>query len=253
MPTPFMHLQIAERILSDASLSDRTRRTLQAHYPAFYLGSVAPDYQTICNVPRETTHFYNLPPDDGDRAYPKLLSSFPELAQQIRRSREQAVFIAAYCAHLMLDLRWYHEILTPYFVEPLEWESHHQRFVVHNTLLTYLDKQAVKALPDSAAGILTVAKPKGWLPFARDEELIEWRDLLVAQLRPGALLRTVEIYAKRLFLTPEEFASNLEEPAWMEAYLFSRVPIPDVQNILTSAVTESVGIMTALLDESGLK
>jgi len=141
--------------------------------------------------------------------------------------------------------------LTPYFVEPLEWESHHQRFVVHNTLLTYLDKQAVAALPESAASILSSANPKGWLPFAPDKELIEWRDLLVAQLRPGAPLRTVEIYAKRLFLSPEEFASNLEEPAWMDAYLFSRVPIEDVQAMLTSAVTESVDIMTAQLDESG--
>jgi hypothetical protein len=37
----------------------------------------------------------------------------------------------------------------------------------------------------------------------------------------------------------------------MDAYLFSRVPIEDVQAMLTSAVTESVEIMTALLDESG--
>ena len=250
MPTPFMHLQIAERILTHAALSDRTRRMIQTHYSAFYLGSVAPDYQTICNVPRETTHFYDLPPSDGDRAYPKMFLSFPELAEQNRVSPEQAVFIAAYCAHLMLDLRWYHEVLTPYFVEPLEWESHHQRFVVHNTLLTYLDKQAVAALPESAARILSSASPRGWLPFALDKELIEWRDLLVAQLRPGAPLRTVEIYAKRLFLSPEEFTSNLEEPAWMDAYLFSRVPIEDVQALLTSAVTESVDIMTAQIDES---
>ena len=251
MPTPFMHLQIAERILSHVALSDRTRRMIQTHYSAFYLGSVAPDYQTICNVPRETTHFYNLPPGEGDRAYPTMFSSFPELAQQLRLSPEQAVFIAAYCAHLMLDLRWYHEVLIPYFVEPLEWESHHQRFVVHNTLLTYLDKQAVSALPESAASVLSLANPKGWLPFALDKELIEWRDLLVAQLRPGAPLRTVEIYAKRLLLTPEEFASNLEEPAWMDAYLFRRVPIEDVQDMLTSAVTESVYIITSLFDESG--
>ena len=250
MPTPFMHLQIAERILTHAALRDRTRRMIQTYFSAFYLGSVAPDYQTICNVPREKTHFYDLPPSDDDRAYPKLFSSYPELAEQIRLSPEQAVFIAAYCAHLMLDLRWYHEILTPYFVEPLEWESHQQRFVVHNTLLTYLDKQAVIALPDSAASVLSSANPNGWLPFALDKELIEWRDLLVEQLRPGAPLRTVEIYAKRLFLTPEEFESNLEEPAWMDAYLFTRVPIEDVQDMLTSAVTESLGIITDLIDES---
>ena len=251
MPTPFMHLQIAERILANAALSDQNRRMIQTYCPAFYLGSVAPDYQTICNVPRQATHFYDLPPSDSDRAYPRMFSSYPELAEQLRLSPEQAVFIAAYCAHLMLDLRWYHEVLIPYFIEPLEWESHHQRFVVHNTLLTYLDKQAVSSLPDSAASVLSSAHPKAWLPFALDEELKEWRDLLVAQLKPGAPLRTVEIYAKRLFLTPKEFASNLEEPAWMDAYLFTRVPIEDVQDILTSAVTESVDIITSLFDEFG--
>ena len=79
MPTPFMHLQIAERILTHAALSDQSRQMIQTHYSAFYLGSVAPDYQTICHVPREKTHFYDLPPGDGDLAYPKMFISFPEL------------------------------------------------------------------------------------------------------------------------------------------------------------------------------
>ena len=242
-----MHLHIAERIQAHADLSNTARRTIQTYYPAFYLGNVAPDYQTICNVPRAKTHFYDLPPGISDRAYPKLLSSFPELAEPVTLKTERAVFIAGYCAHLMLDLRWYHEILIPYFVESQEWESHHQRFIVHNTLLTYLDKQSVAALPDSAVNVLSAANPQGWLPFALDKDLIEWRDLLVAQLRPGAPLRTVEIYAERLFLTPEEFESNLEEPAWMDEYLFDRVPIEMVQEILTSVVTESVNLITDYL------
>jgi hypothetical protein len=247
MPTPFMHLQVAERILTDDSLQIEIRRLIERNYPAFYLGNVAPDYQTICNVAREKTHFYKLPPDEDNRAYPQMLATYPELDQPATLQPGHAVFIAAYCAHLMLDLRWYHEVLIPFFVAPIEWESHRQRFVVHNTLLTYLDKLAVKSLPHEAAATLSSAQPDGWLPFALDQELMDWRDMLVEQLQPGAQLRTVEIYAERLFLTPEEFSANLEERSWMDEFLFNRVPIDEVQQTMTSAVVESVELLTTYL------
>lgn len=247
MPTPFMHLEIAERILGEDSLSQKVRREIKSHYPAYYLGHVAPDYQTICNVPREKTHFYKLPPAKDNRAYPKMLALYPELAIPAHLKPEHATFIAAYCAHLMLDLVWFHKILIPYFVEPTDWESNHQRFVVHNTLLTYLDKQAVETLPDNAAEILAAAKPAGWLPFALDKELTSWRDLLVDQLKPNSRLRTVEIYAERLFLTPEEFAANLEKSEWMDEYLFQRVPIQEVRQIIAAAVLESVELISDYL------
>lgn len=244
MPTPFMHLQIAERILAEDTLAEEIRQIVQSHLPAFYLGHVAPDYQTICNVPRDRSHFYGLPPDPINRGYPLMLSTYPELSQPDHLGNEHAIFISAYCAHLMLDLRWYDEVLIPFFVEPLEWESNHQRFVVHNTLLTYLDKQAVAMLPEKAANTLAAAIPSDWLPFAEDNELTGWRDILVEQLQPGARLRTIEIYAERLFLTPEEFAANLEKSSWMDEYLFQRVPIQEVQQTLTSAVHESVELIS---------
>jgi len=242
-----MHLQIAERILAQDLLEDGIRQLVRSFLPAFYLGNVAPDYQTICNVPREKTHFYRLPPDPKNRGYPQMLATYPELSQPSTLRDEQAVFISAYCAHLMLDLRWYDEVLIPFFVEPVEWESNHQRFVVHNTLLTYLDKQAVTVLPKKAAKTLAAAAPMDWLPFAEDRELARWRDLLVDQLQPGARLRTIEIYAERLLLTPEEFAANLEKSTWMDEYLFKRVPIQEVQKTLTSAVHESVELISNYL------
>lgn len=247
MPTPFMHLQIAERILHDDALGQQIGQMIHRHYSAFYFGNIAPDYQTICNVPRATTHFYDLPPGNEDRAYPEMLASFPELAKPLTMKRDQAVFVAAYCAHLMLDLRWYHEVLIPFFVESQQWKSHHQRFVVHNTLLTYLDRHAVSVLPAAAGNTLSEANPKGWLPFAQDWQLTEWRDLLVAQLRPGTPLRTIEIYADRLLLTQEEFAGNLDKPEWMDENLFTKVPIERVQETMTSAVAESVGIINNFL------
>ena len=244
-----MHLQIAERVLVNDALFEDQRRQLQECLSAFYLGNVAQDYQTICNVPREETHFYRLPPGINDRAYPDFLNSFPSLRDPRKLSFDHAVFIAAYCAHLLLDLQWYHEVLVPYFVSPETWDDNHQRFVVHNTLLTYLDKEAVASLPDTAAETLASANPNDWLPFATDEELAQWRDILVEQLQPGASLRTIDIYARRLFLTPEEFAANLEKPEWMETYLFKRVPIEAVKELLASSVSSSVQIINQYLGE----
>ncbi|KPK10146.1 MAG: hypothetical protein AMJ56_08820 [Anaerolineae bacterium SG8_19] len=243
MPTPFMHLQVAEGIKSHSRLHPTLSALIERHFSAFYLGSIAPDVQSITKQPRSSTHFYDLPPRPEDKAYPKLLATYPQLSKPEHLPPEQSVFVSAYCAHLMLDLRWYHEVLIPYFVDPVEWDDNHQRFVVHNTLLTYLDKIAVESLPDRAGQILAEAKPDGWLPFVNDDDLARWRDNLVDQLQPGAPLRTIEIYAGRLYMLPEEFANNLEEPSWMEEHLIRRVPVDSVIEMMSSAVAESVNLI----------
>lgn len=238
-----MHLQVAERIKTHARLNADTRALVARHFPAFFLGSVAPDVQNVTRQPRSSTHFYHLPPGSDEKAVPTMLATYPSLNDVNALPPEQAVFISAYCAHLMLDLRWYHEVLIPYFIEPTEWDDNHQRFVVHNTLLTFLDKIAVESLPNRAGEILAAAKPDSWLPFVKDEDLIIWRDILVDQLQPGAPLRTIEIYADRLYMSPEEFASNLDEPSWMEEHLIKRVPVDSVIEMMSSAVAESVGLI----------
>jgi hypothetical protein len=243
MPTPFMHLQVAEEIKSHSRLDPAIRSLVNQHFPAFYLGSVAPDVQSITKQPRSSTHFYDLPPRPEDKGYPKLMATYPELSDPDRLSPDQAAFISAYCAHLMLDLLWFHDVLIPYFIEPEEWDDNHQRFVVHNTLLTYLDKIAVESLPDEAGQVLAEAEPDDWLPFVNDEDLSRWRDTLVDQLLPGAPLRTIEIYAGRLYMSPEEFANNLEEPSWMEEHLIRRVPVDSVIEMMSSGVTESVKLI----------
>jgi hypothetical protein len=243
MPTPFMHLQIAERVLAGNQLNSDTGVIIAGHLPAFYLGNVAPDYQTISKIPREETHFYNLPPGPSDDACMTMLDRFPELAVGRSLSNDHATFISAYCSHLMLDLRWYREILVPFFLGPGEWTDLRHRFVVHNTLLTYLDEQAFRSLPESAAGTLEAVKPVGWLPFAKDNELNKWRDFLVKQLMPGSNLYTVEIYAERLSMSPEEFADNLSQPAWMDEHVFNTVPLETVLSMLDSAVDDTVDLI----------
>ena len=242
-----MHLQIAERIIDENLLDGRLRAQLQNNFPAFYLGNVAPDYQTIAAIPRENTHFYNLPPRAEERAYPTMLSNYREISDARSLPAAQAMFVAAYCAHLMLDLRWYREVLMPYFIEVKEWGDLRHRFLVHNTLLTYLDKMAVASLPSGAADILAAAEPDHWLPFALDSDLLRWREMLILQLAPGAPLRTVEIYAERLMMSPAEFSANLEEPVWMQEHLFRNVPVEKVLKMLTSAVSESAELIAEYL------
>jgi len=239
MPTPFTHIQIAESILDYWRLKPSSKLLAEKYYPAFYLGNIAPDFQTICDIPRAETHFYDLPPDLEKQPHETMLAQYPVLADAAALSGEQAVFVAGYCAHLMFDMLWYREVLIPYFVASPEWNSHHERFIVHNTLLTYLDKLAVISLPKKAAATLTSATPVDWLPFAGNGDLIQWRDVLVEQLRPGAPLQTINIYAGRLFMSPAEFEANLNRADWMDKNLFGRVSVEDVQNLLTTAVSKS--------------
>ena len=251
MPTPFMHLEMAENVQASPLLPRDIKQCLEEHFPAFYLGSVAPDVQSVADIRREDTHFYLLPPAPEDLGYQKMLEQYPEIASGSALSAGQAVFIAGYCAHLMLDLRWYHDVLMPFFVEQENWTSLREAFIAHNTLLTYLDKSAVAVLPVDAGDTLASARPDRWIPFASDDDLVKWRDQLVEQLRPGALLMTVEVYAKRLGISPDEFAANLDKQSWMDEHLFNKVPVDKVLGIMHSAIDESIAIINGYLSKPG--
>ena len=241
-----MHLRMAERMLQHPSLDPDLARRLHASWPAFYFGSVAADYQTICQIPRAETHFYTLPPALDDQAHVVMVERFPELAHAAALTPDRAAFVAAYSAHLMLDLRWYHGVLQPYFLQPQGWPAdHHARFLVHNILLTYLDRQAYEALPPSAGATLDGVRSDHWLPFAADADLGRWQHMLVRQLQPGAAIKTIEIYAGRLKMTPREFTERLQDGAWMDTQVFRRVPLAAVETLLTAAVGESIDLIAA--------
>jgi len=247
-----MHLHMAEQIRSLAESrfgpNGRLPLLLAQSWPAFYLGSVAADCQDLAGIPRTATHFYNIPPEPDNQAYPRMLAAYPELADSSGTSPDQAVFVAAYSVHLMMDLVWFRDILLPFFVERPDWrDGYERRHLVHNVVLTYLDQKAYEALPETAVSTLAAAKPHHWLPFVDDEALIRWRDRLVAQLEPEGALETVAVYAQRLHMTPAEFAACLRDPAWMAENVFDAVPIDAIQTRLNEALASGLNIITSYL------
>lgn len=250
MPTPFMHLNMAEQIRQTAAHNGngRVADLLAAEWPAFYLGSVAPDINAISELRRADTHFYDLPPVPKNDAVREMLARYPELAQPHRLPKAQRVFVAAYSAHLLLDLVWLRQIVVPLFFEAEHLGTVEQRRLLHFVLLAYLDSLALAALPDTAVDTLSQATPHDWLPFITDDLLLEWRDLLLTQLQPEAAVRTVEIYAGRLKMAPEEFAAALHDPAWMEEHLFAKLPVADIEAILQTAVPQSVQLISEYMN-----
>lgn len=243
-----MHLQVAERIRAHEHLPPPIANLIDREKPAFYLGNVAADFQTISDVPRDATHFYQLPPAPETVAHERMIQLNPQLADATTLPAAQAVFIAAYRAHLLLDQVWYWRVLIPYFVEARDWHvDHRRRFLVHNTLLTYLDKLAFESLPAAAGATLAAARPDNWLPFAGDGDLIRWRDMLASQLRPGAAIQTIAIYAERLRITPKTFAANLEDASWMQREVFDKAPLEEINAIITGAVNQSVTLISNYL------
>ena len=248
-----MHLHIAEQIYELAAQNGnskgdgRLKEILTVEWPAFYLGSVAPDVNAISDIPRFGTHFYEVPPPEEEMAYPTMLSTFPQLANCAAMPPAQALFVAAYSAHLLLDLIWLRQIVYPFFFAPRGLGSRKQRTLIHNILLTYLDTLALAALPETAVSTLAAATPNQWLPFVPDAILVEWRDILTAQLAPDAPVRTVEIYAGRMKMLPDEFVTNLQDPIWMQTQVFDKIPVAEVQAILDTAVPQSLELVQNFL------
>ena len=242
-----MHLRIAEKMCASTALSQEVRRLLAGAWPAFYLGNVAPDFQVTAGLPRASTHFYEIPPDLSQPPYEVMWQQYPELAEASNLPLNQAVFVAGYAAHLLLDIVWLRDILYPYFFETQLWNGHNEGRVVHFILLTYLDRMAADSLPPDAGETLSAARNEQWLPFGKDAELSNWRDMLADQLQPGREIETIPIYAERVGLTADEFGRRLEDPEWMETHLLQKIPVDEVQRIIDGSVADSVALITEYL------
>jgi hypothetical protein len=244
MPTPFTHLAAAADLLASPALATDTQAALVAEWPAFLFGNTAPDVQTISGQPREATHFFTVPLRDASPAGRRLLARYSALAVRSQLPADQAAFIAGYLAHLMYDQLWIRDVFEPFFGEAPAWGSFRERLYLHNVLRAYMDAVDLQRLRPAVAGRLRAAEPHAWLPFEDDRHLRAWRDLLADQLSSGAG-RTVEVFAQRMRVDPQEFAALLASPEEMDRRVFSHLPPGALAEYRALARAVSVRVISA--------
>ena len=250
MPTPVMHLALAEGILRGDILPSAIRRRLLEQRGPFLLGHTAPDVQTVSGQTREETHFYAIPRTTDRPAHEVLFATHPALTHAEALPPAQAAFVAGYVAHLVLDELWLDCIYFPYFRRQ-EWGSRRERSFLHNVLRTWMDRQDQQQLNGSVVMALREANPQGWLPFVSDECLQAWRDWLVEQLGPGHSVQTAEVFAQRMGIPVVEVEAALRSPQQMEERVFRRIPQSVLQSFHDIGYERSVALISQYLGKHG--
>src|SRR5689334_2305202 len=185
MPTPFMHMALAERLLADPVLPQPIHDLLAENWGAFLLGSIAPDARVSSGLDRVSTHFFEYLPKVDPPAVSAMLKKHKALRRIQITDNAHLIFVAGYAAHLAMDEIWCTELLFPGFFDS-NWGDSATKLLVLHVLLSHLDRRDRQLLPDNHYGLLSSAAPNGWLPFIDDDALVVWRDTIASQLAPGA-------------------------------------------------------------------
>ena len=223
MPTPFTHLAVTDRLLTDGRLPEDVRATLLAERSAFLLGNVAADARISSGLNREATHFYAYDRPMVEHPWRVMLASFPALQRPVNAA--QRAFVAGYVAHLALDELWSIQIVRPYF-GLAAWGTPSERFFLLNALLVQMDERDYRLLPPWQRAALLAASPRDWLPFMADADLAGWRDFVGLQLPPEGMTQTLNVIGERVGLMPDALQAFIESPAQM-APLWANLP-PEV-------------------------
>ena len=246
MPTPVNHLVMAQEIRADERLAALARRALEANWGPFLLGNAAPDAQTVSHQPRRETHFYDIPPSDETSAHRAFLAAYPNLAPAPALASDHAAFVAGYLAHLVADEAWWRQIFNPFFGVDADWGEWRERIFLHNVLRTHLDRVDQTRLNGNVVAALRRAEPHQWLPFVTDDVLTTWRDLIVAQLLPGEHVRTAEVFAERMHVSPEEVEEALASRDQM-ARIFEHASRVDLMCYRSGVLRRSIDLINTYL------
>ncbi len=254
MPTPIQHLVVAEHMLTAPDLPPAIRARLDADDEvrgAFLFGHIAPDVQVVSRQPRESTHFYAIPPTNRRPAYQEMLFAHPELSNPAKLPPTQAAFVAGYISHLLLDEAWAREIFCPVFGPEQTWADWRERLLLHNVLRTWLDRRDLPRVSEGVGDLLRRAQPDSWLPFTADADLRRWRDVVADQFAPGAAVRTVEIFAHRARIPDAEFLTLLDAPV-MERRVFTHMPLAELEAYDRRAIARTTDLTLGYLNGCAL-
>jgi hypothetical protein len=243
VPTPFYHLARAEDLLREPRLAESARRWLNAERPAFLLGNVAPDVQTVSGQTREATHFFSVPMRGDLSAHETMFAAWPQLAGPDGLPAGQQAFLAGYICHLMLDQLWIRSVFEPAFGPAARWADFPERLYLHNVLRAHLDQELLPALSPDLAGQMRAAAPRGWLPFVADRHLAAWRDFLADQLEPGAETLTAAVFAGRMGRAVTEFNALLASPTALNRQVFSRLPRAELTRFRAHGLARSLQLI----------
>jgi hypothetical protein len=244
MPTPFYHIAIAFDLLTEKNLIAGIKQKVAQERGPFLFGHTAPDVQVVSGAKREETHFFTLPLRRNPAPpWELLLHDFPELQSPIALQPDQAAFIAGYLCHLQGDWLWIRDVYFPIFGPECTWSSFSDRIYLHNVLRAYLDKKVMDSLPGSIDLYLKQAHPTNWLPFVNDQHLVEWRDFLASQLKPGALTKTIEVFSERQGINPENFRIIESEKA-MDREVFVHIPRSKLDEFRSMLIKENIRLLT---------
>ena len=220
MPTPFTHLLYAQRLLSDPAVPAPDRALLDAHRPAYLLGSIVADAHGLAGLRRDQTHFYAFDRPMEDHPWRVMVKDYPSLA--CVDDLDQRAFLAAYVMHISMDEIWSLHMVGPEFVGR-EWAVQMQRFLMLHILLISMDERDQAQLDPDMSRELHEAQPNHWLPFLDDRFILEWDELIDRQIMPGGVSETLEVYGQRLKQTPEALRAILDSPERMENELWANV------------------------------
>jgi hypothetical protein len=220
MPTPFTHLEIAQRLLRDESIPASVRDLLHAEQGAFLLGSVAPDARVGSGVAREDTHFYLYGEQITEPPWRVMMARFPSLLRP--HSDAHRGFVAGYVAHLSVDEIWSRRMVGPHFAGR-EWGDRAFRFYMLHIILIYMDERDLSLLEGWQPAALRSARPAGWLPFAGDDDLRSWQKLIYDQIKASGESRTLEIFGGRIGRQPADMRAFLDAPEQMQRGLWDHI------------------------------
>jgi hypothetical protein len=253
VPTPFYHLSIAQEISEHPALNSKLRSLLQTHKGAFLLGNTAPDVQVLSGQKRKATHFFSVPiPKRWQFPWNRMLYEYPEFDHPADLSLDNAAFIAGYLCHLQADWIWVTDIFQPVFGPKQSWETFSKRIYLHNVLRAYLDVKVLDDLPADVPEKLCITRPEKWLPFIQDKLLVEWRDFLCDQLQPGERIRTVEVFASRQGIDPEEFHSMLHSEERMDKDIFTHLTRQELESFREVMITKNINLLDEYINNGSV-
>lgn len=239
---------VAEDLRTHPGLQFEARQILQQQRCEFLFGNTAPDVQVVSRQQREHTHFFTLPIQANHQVpWEALLAENPAVSRPATLPPEQAAFLAGYLCHLQADWFWIQDIFAPVFGPDAGWSSFYERLYLHNVLRAYLDQQVLQSLEFGIGACLKTVEPRGWLPFVEDGYLRAWRDFVSEQLQPGASVQTVEVFAERQGISPNEFYSLLHSEDQMDRQVFIHLPRSSLAAYRGQLLIENISLLNAFL------